>query len=280
QYYALTSGIEQEVSAGVQAPIQWWNTTMHCIGGFYPAATVYNTGATAVAGTYTVLFNPNLIVDTAYYAFNENIVVEPGSLTWEIPAIDPGTYLNLPLHFNGPGSAFTGETFAFTYTMVLRDYQDSVFYENSWTTGVLVQCSYDPNDKSAQPVGYTDQHYIAAGEELEYRIRFQNTGNAVAFDVVIEDEIDTALFELDSLEVIGFSHPLVTEFSGDTVRFIFNDIMLPDSASDEAGSQGFVVFRIPLNGNEQTADTLRNTASIYFDDNTPIVTNTVEHIIY
>ncbi|MFM7105033.1 MAG: hypothetical protein ACKOW8_05885, partial [Flavobacteriales bacterium] len=279
QYYALTSP-EQEASASVQAPVQWWNNTMHCIGGFYPVTTIYNTGSTTVSGTYTVSYNATLVVDTGYYAFNDNIAIEAGSLTWDIAAFNPDEFINLPVHFNGPGSAYTGSIFPFTYSLVLRDDLDSVFYENSWNTGVLVTCSYDPNDKSAQPVGYTDQHYLAAGEELEYRIRFQNTGNAVAFDVVIEDEIDTALFELDSLEVIGFSHPLVTELSGDTVRFIFNDIMLPDSASDEAGSQGFVVFRIPMNGNEQTADTLRNTASIYFDDNAPIITNTVEHVVY
>jgi len=174
QYFALTNiNEQQQPGVTVISPIQWWNNTMHCVGGFYPSTYLYNTGATPISGTYTVTFNPELNIDNSYSAFNgNNITVETGSLTWDIATFNPDEQVYLPLHFFGPGSAFTGDTLAFTYTLVLRDDQDSIFYENTWNADVLVACSYDPNDKSAQPIGYTDQHYIAAGQELEYRIRF------------------------------------------------------------------------------------------------------------
>ncbi|MCA0238181.1 MAG: SprB repeat-containing protein, partial [Bacteroidetes bacterium] len=36
--------------------------------------------------------------------------------------------------------------------------------------------SFDPNDKQGFPLGYGPEHYIRPGTELEYMIRFQNTG--------------------------------------------------------------------------------------------------------
>jgi len=37
--------------------------------------------------------------------------------------------------------------------------------------------SYDPNDKQVSPAGAGDSYDIYKGDELTYKIRFQNTGN-------------------------------------------------------------------------------------------------------
>src|SRR5262249_13810922 len=47
--------------------------------------------------------------------------------------------------------------------------------------------SYDPNDKTAEPVGTGDDHFIPADTTLHYLIRFQNTGNDTAFNIVVRD---------------------------------------------------------------------------------------------
>ena len=36
--------------------------------------------------------------------------------------------------------------------------------------------SYDPNDKSASPTGFGVDHIIRENTDIEYKIRFQNTG--------------------------------------------------------------------------------------------------------
>jgi uncharacterized repeat protein (TIGR01451 family) len=56
--------------------------------------------------------------------------------------------------------------------------------------------SFDPNDKSAQPEGVGDDHFIYPNTEIEYHINFQNTGTDTAFTVVI---IDTLVQDLDPL---------------------------------------------------------------------------------
>ncbi len=58
------------------------------------------------------------------------------------------------------------------------------------TLEMEVTCAYDPNDKQVFPIGYTEAHYIADDEQLEYLIRFQNTGNAPATDVLLRDTFD------------------------------------------------------------------------------------------
>ena len=45
--------------------------------------------------------------------------------------------------------------------------------------------SYDPNDKIVTPKGIGEEHFIEANTYLEYKIRFQNTGNDTAFQVVL-----------------------------------------------------------------------------------------------
>ncbi|MCB0596179.1 MAG: hypothetical protein KDD28_18975, partial [Phaeodactylibacter sp.] len=49
--------------------------------------------------------------------------------------------------------------------------------------------AYDPNDKQALPAGYDDEHFIKPGTDIEYHIRFQNTGTDTAFTVVVRDTL-------------------------------------------------------------------------------------------
>jgi hypothetical protein len=56
--------------------------------------------------------------------------------------------------------------------------------------------------------------------------------------------------------------------------FKFPNIMLPDSASNPAGSQGFVQYRIKPKANLPLGTQIENTAHIYFDFNPAVVTNT------
>jgi uncharacterized repeat protein (TIGR01451 family) len=144
-----------------------------------------------------------------------------------------------------------------------------------------VTCSYDPNDKQATPAGWTEQHFIEAGEELEYRIRFQNTGNAPAFNVRIEDQLDITRLNLNSFTPIAASHSYSTIVTPDgMVQFVFDNIMLPDSVHDEPNSHGWVVYRIRSFDSLQPLDVINNTAAIYFDDNEPVITNIYSHTIF
>jgi hypothetical protein len=150
----------------------------------------------------------------------------------------------------------------------------NVVASNCDTLDQIVSCSYDPNDKSVEPEGEGALHYVLKNSDLDYLIRFQNTGNDTAYLVYIVDTIDASL-DITSLQVIASSHPLETTISGRKAEFRFNNIMLPDSNVDELHSHGFVKYRIrPLIGLPE-GTTVTNTGHIYFDFNSAVVTNEV-----
>jgi uncharacterized repeat protein (TIGR01451 family) len=139
--------------------------------------------------------------------------------------------------------------------------------------------SFDPNDKSAVPVGFGNQHLVIANTDLEYLIRFQNTGTDTAFNIVV---LDTLSAHLDATTVrpgVSSHDYTFSILSGNVLRFAFNNILLPDSNINEAASHGFLKFRISQKPDLSNGTTLENSAAIYFDFNEPIITNTVLHTI-
>lgn len=137
--------------------------------------------------------------------------------------------------------------------------------------------AYDPNDKAALPTGYGPNRNILPGTELEYRIRFQNTGTDTAFNVVIRDTLSPWLDRL-SLRPGPGSHPYEFELTGEGILvFAFPNIMLPDSNVNLLLSQGFVSYRINALDSLALPQSLTNRAAIYFDFNDPIITNTTQH---
>lgn len=142
--------------------------------------------------------------------------------------------------------------------------------------------SYDPNDKQAQPLGITSNHYIDSVQEIDYQIRFQNTGNDTAFHVYILDTLSAAL-DLSTFMPGAASHDYTYDILGGTptvVRFDFYNILLLDSNANEPESHGFVQFRIGQSAANPQGTLIENSAAIYFDFNPPIITNTTDHLVF
>ncbi|TAH42306.1 MAG: T9SS type A sorting domain-containing protein [Bacteroidetes bacterium] len=149
----------------------------------------------------------------------------------------------------------------------------SVVADDQTSSWVVVRCSFDPNDKSVDPPGVGTDGFVLINEYLEYLIRFQNTGNDTAYNVLIVDTISGSM-DMSSFSILANSHPLETHLKGNVVEFSFNNIMLPDSIVDEPASHGFVKYRIRAKQNISVGTTVENTAGIYFDTNLPVLTNT------
>ena len=144
----------------------------------------------------------------------------------------------------------------------------------------VVRNSFDPNDKQAVPTGFDEAHYIYPNTDLEYTIRFQNTGNDTAFRVVLIDTLSRFL-DPSSIQIGASSHPVDYRLEGNRVlKFTFQPIALPDSTTNPEASQGYVTFRIRQNPNLPEGTVIRNNADIYFDLNEPVRTNTVFHTIH
>jgi gliding motility-associated-like protein len=144
-----------------------------------------------------------------------------------------------------------------------------------------IRDSYDPNEKQASPAGATASRLIGERQEIEYLVRFQNTGSDVAYKVVIVDTLSPHL-DLATLRVGAASHPFTWKVSGagaPVITWTFDPIHLPDSTSNEPGSHGFVRFRIAQRPDNPHGTVIANQAHITFDYNAPIATNQVIHTV-
>ncbi len=139
--------------------------------------------------------------------------------------------------------------------------------------------AYDPNDKRAFPLGDEDNYRILPNEEIQYQIRFQNTGTDTAFNIVIEDVIS------DNVDLATFipgqsSHDYSVDINdGRKVTFRFDNIMLPDSNVNLQGSNGFINYSIQQVPDLANDILIENEAAIFFDFNDPIWTNKTIHTI-
>jgi uncharacterized repeat protein (TIGR01451 family) len=141
---------------------------------------------------------------------------------------------------------------------------------NTYTTCYNVVNSHDPNIKEVYPVEVQTNF----NDWLTYSIHFQNTGNAAAINIRLEDQLDSKL-DPETFQLINYSHYNVIDVTGNHLTVRFPNIQLADSTSNAQGSIGFVQYRVKPKANWVT-DTIRNSAEIYFDYNTPIVTNTAK----
>ncbi|MCF6129514.1 T9SS type A sorting domain-containing protein [Flavobacterium sp. AS60] len=147
---------------------------------------------------------------------------------------------------------------------------DETQTDNSHRLQQVVVGSFDPNDKNCLEGNVVGVEKV--GDYVHYMIRFENTGTAAAENVVVKDIIDTAKFDIATLVALSASHSFLTKITyTNRVEFIFENINLP---FDDANNDGYVVFKIKTKSTLVVGNTFSNSASIYFDYNFPIVTNT------
>ncbi len=142
-----------------------------------------------------------------------------------------------------------------------------------------VNAPYDPNDKTGFPNGLGETHAIQQNQQIEYLVRVQNIGTDKAVNVVILDTLSTDL-NIFTVQSGVSSHPYQFRMYGPRVlEWRFNTILLPDSTTDEPGSNGFVMFKVQQVPDLPFGTVIENTANIYFDFEEPVITNTYFHTV-
>lgn len=140
--------------------------------------------------------------------------------------------------------------------------------------------SFDPNEIKGLPKGITDEKYIEKTQQLEYIIRFQNTGTDTAFNVRIENKIPKTELDLSTLTLGVASHPYSYLLDQDGKLIItFKNIFLSDSNINEKNSHGFIQYSIKPLATLSNGKKILNDAQIYFDFNTAVNTNIDLHTI-
>ncbi len=233
--------------------------------GFHTSIT--NQGTYIDSGSVTFNFDPLMVYTTSLPAGTVN----GNSISFSFSNLMPFETRTFTSFFNLPGNGITLYTSTTTASV---DGSGIVLSADTSYEAFLIRCSYDPNDKTVSPAGIGVNNRVDMDTELRYLIRFQNTGNDTAFNIVVTDTISPGL-NINSLYVVATSHVCwIEKIGGELMRFHFDDILLPDSNVNEPSSHGYVYFRVKGNPNNLDPTVVTNKANIYFDFNPPIVTNT------
>ena len=197
-------------------------------------------------------------------------------LNWNYNNLLPFEKRTIDLTFHLNPAVNNGDILQFTATInPVSD--DEMTSDNTFTLAQTIAGSFNSNDKTCLEGSTITTNMV--GDYLHYLIRFQNSGTATTESIVVKDIIDTDKFDVSSLQIISTSHAQVTKITGNKVEFQFENINLPTENEDALASQGYVAFKIKTKDNLEVGDSVANKASIYFDYNFPIETNTATSTI-
>lgn len=236
--------------------------------------TMANHGSRIEHGAVTLDLDPLLTFNSAT---PEPDLIEGDRYTWNFDALTYEEIRSITLDLTRPSFVYIGDTLHNTVQVLRMDGNELVTDTFTYAWSEVIVCAYDPNDKLVDPKGFGSVGYVDhTTDHLDYTIRFQNTGNAPAQDVVLRDVLDPSV-DPRSLTLLGYSHQpsAIHVESGQEMVIRFDGIQLPDSSADRLGSQGYVNFRLDLRPGLNAGTCIENQALIFFDLNPPVVTNTV-----
>ena len=152
--------------------------------------------------------------------------------------------------------------------IVTPTHPDDNPYDDTLTHCYTVTNSNDPNLKGVYPTSVFQN-----GEWLTYTVEFQNTGNDTAYIVVVKDTLDQNI-DASTFQYLASSNKVVIQLFGNAAVFTFPQINLVDSATNPPLSTGWIQYKVKARENLPLGTQVSNTASIYFDNNPAVVTNT------
>lgn len=231
-----------------------------------------NIGTTTINNCSVIFFPHNLV---SYVGSNvAPFSVAPDSVLWNIGTLTPFQTGSIVVTVNVQLGTPIGTTInsGARIEPVAGDANPNC-NTNYWE--VITTGAVDPNDILVNRTTHFTTEFPNP-PFLEYLIRFQNVGNDTAFTVRIFNPIDTNKLEINSLEFVASSHPVDMQyvFHERHMKFTFNNILLVDSTTNEPMSHGFVRYKIKPKSNLVANDSILNNATIHFDFETPVLTNT------
>jgi uncharacterized repeat protein (TIGR01451 family) len=260
QHTGPTNDLRIDLTAGIHRTFQ---PSIYCIS-------FKNTGSSVVNGTVSVQFNPLMTFASYMVAPTTNTA---GNVTWDFTNLQAFETRQLYFYLSGNNNFNIGDT-VYAQASITPVLGDAIPTNNTDSTMSIFIGAYDPNMKVVTQNG-VEVNTILNDDPLEYVIHFQNVGNDTAFTVIITDTISN-LLDLSSLEIIGSSHANNWGIYNRTLQFTFNGINLPDSSTNQLGSNGFVSYRIKPVSNISLGNSIDNRAAIYFDVNAPVITNNAQ----
>lgn len=200
------------------------------------------------------------------------------TLTWQLGSLGFLEQNSIKVILNTPVGTPLG-TAVYAKATAFPVIGDTIPEDNVSVIYDVVRASYDPNDKTCLQGDFFTPAAVAAGEDLEFIIRFQNLGTLATEFVRITDTLSPYL-DWSTFRFVSSSHPVRWSLHGrGIVEFLFDPLALPPASLDELGSMGFVKYAIRCKPEVQIGTAIANTAHIFFDFNPAVITNTTTTLI-
>ena len=234
-----------------------------------------NRGTTTISGNVELNYanNKMTFITASIIPGSQNT----GQLSWNYQNLQPFESKTIDVYFNILPPPLNNINDTLTFLAVVNPTAgDETPYDNSFVLPQRVVGSYDPNDK--QCLEGSKIAFANIDKYLHYIIHFQNLGNDTAFNIVVADTLSDKL-DWNSVELISSSHVCDVRQKNGKLEFFFRDIKLPYKAINDAGSNGFVAFKVKPKNTVSLGDSLNNRAGIYFDFNPPVMTNMATTVV-
>lgn len=201
--------------------------------------------------------------------------VSGDTVWWDLELPEPFQTTRIPIEMKIAGTDFHTTFTRMLATTYFKNADGALTPAGSYRFEDFLFCYDDfPRNNKMVDRTYVEENYTAETGEIRYTIRFQNIGKDTVLDLRLTDHLDTALM-WPTFRPLGGSHPYSAsiDLQKGIVEFFFQDINLPDSASNQVTSRGFVSFGIALKPGLPVFWNVQNIATLYFDGNRPLQTN-------
>ncbi len=234
-----------------------------------------NYGTANSAGTITFTKHPALTIGSTSDPLGTTIT--PSGFNYTFSNLNPRQSKYLYVTMNTPTlpTVSLGQVLCNAATISHASGIDMIASNNSSTNCSFVTGSYDPNDIAESRGREIVFNSFTSQDYLYYTIRFENTGNGNAINIKINNTLNNRLDET-TLEMVSSSHDYAMDRVNSAVNWNFSNIQLPPSVAQTNTGKGYIMYKIKPKPGYAIGDIIPNTASIYFDFNPAIITNTFE----
>lgn len=238
-------------------------------GFTYQNRIVYKNAGNQTIASGTVTFTKSNVVSITSVS-EAGIISTPTGFTFDFTNLLPNEtrYIYVTMQVPTIPTVSLGNLLTNTASITIPPGDINTSNNTSDLSQVIVG-SYDPNDKTESHGGKIVYSSFTSNDYLTYTIQFENTGTYYAENVRISDVLDVKLDET-SVKMVNSSHSNVLSRIGNTLNWNMNGIDLLPSG------KGFVTFQIKPKPGYTIGDIIPNTASIFFDFNPAIITNTFQ----